>query len=281
MNYDQDSRADDGGVVFEGSMKEGMLDGEGTLFYPNRAILRGYWVNGVMLNPRYTFNDKLKFIPNNWDYCIYPDRRFYTERLNGLRARPQLANDHPAREIPKGCYDTVEGFYSPRTKYLYHPLTGEIIRIVKPADEKWIMKYCRKASDENVTLESTDVLYKKQRGNRRVWPHPNPANEAELMTTPRSTSETAGRPRGIGQSSSCRPLSSVEKINFLTNTLSTVVEENRHKSGQYTHPEPYSTNLFPGQCQPKCPEVSLKAIIEEVYFSGKRRKILSPQAYVS
>ena len=33
----------------------------------------------------YTFSDELQYKEDGWQYCTAADRRFYTERLNGIQ----------------------------------------------------------------------------------------------------------------------------------------------------------------------------------------------------
>lgn len=93
----------------------------------------------------YTFADGLQYEEADWDYCIDNDRRFYSERCNGLRpaglrrldglrssvcknktikkrlvsavsGESQLTDRHPPLVIPAGCYDCGDGFYDPDTR---------------------------------------------------------------------------------------------------------------------------------------------------------------------
>lgn len=100
----------------------------------------------------YTFADGLQYEEVDWDYCIDNDRRFYSERCNGLRpaglpclaslrcsvckkkkkkkvskkktsksawtvsGESQLTDRHPPLVIPAGCYDCGNGFYDPNTR---------------------------------------------------------------------------------------------------------------------------------------------------------------------
>ena len=64
------------------------------------------------------FVDGLEYEEENWQYCDGYDRRFYTEICDGIKpaGRSQLTNRIPPRVIPKGCYDTGDGFYNPDTR---------------------------------------------------------------------------------------------------------------------------------------------------------------------
>ena len=43
---------------------------------------------------KYTFSDGLEYEEDNWDFCDGYDRRFYTERCNGLRPAGMLPLDN-------------------------------------------------------------------------------------------------------------------------------------------------------------------------------------------
>lgn len=71
-------------------------------------------------------------------------------QLDGI-GNHKLTRSHRTRTIPNGCYDTGEGFYNPTTKCLYDPKdVNRILRIPTSVEEKWIMKYCRKAWRETI-----------------------------------------------------------------------------------------------------------------------------------
>ncbi|XP_017782640.1 PREDICTED: MORN repeat-containing protein 5 [Nicrophorus vespilloides] len=110
----------------------------------------GEWLEGKLLSWKYKFRDGLEF-EQPWKYCKYPDRRFYTTLLEGLRpaGRELITNDVVPRPIPKGCYDVGEGFYSPQHKCIISAYDeNKIIRIPNEEEENWIIKNCRKAWDE-------------------------------------------------------------------------------------------------------------------------------------
>ncbi|XP_014248748.1 uncharacterized protein LOC106666223 [Cimex lectularius] len=143
------------GPLYEGFTIDGKFEGFGRMIYPNGGILQGTWSNGVICDPHYVFADGLQFEISDWRYCQMPDRRFQTEILNGLKAplNVQLANDHPAREIPLNCLDAGEGFYNPRKHYIFHATKGDVIRIPSKKEGAWIKEHCRKAWDENVPFK--------------------------------------------------------------------------------------------------------------------------------
>ncbi|XP_073770101.1 MORN repeat-containing protein 5 isoform X5 [Danio rerio] len=103
---------------YVGEMKDGMFHGKGVLHFPNGSKYEGTWEKGICKEGKYTFSDGLKYKETDWDYCDGKDRRFYSERCNGLKpaGESQLTDPDPPRVIPDGCYDTGDGFYDPNTR---------------------------------------------------------------------------------------------------------------------------------------------------------------------
>ncbi|XP_061656827.1 MORN repeat-containing protein 5 isoform X2 [Syngnathoides biaculeatus] len=103
-----------------GEMKDGMFHGGGVLHFPNGSKYEATWENGIATQGSFTFADGLPYKEKDWDYCDGHDRRFYTERCNGLRpaGESQLTDLHPPRVIPEGCYDCGDGFYDPATRII-------------------------------------------------------------------------------------------------------------------------------------------------------------------
>lgn len=85
----------------------------------------------------------------DWNYCTKDDRRVYleyTKELGILPSQPfgSQLDTIDVRQIPKGTYDTTDGYFDPKTNELYN-YEGEKIRLVTDKEEReWIMKYCRK-----------------------------------------------------------------------------------------------------------------------------------------
>ncbi|AWP15150.1 putative MORN repeat-containing protein 5 [Scophthalmus maximus] len=105
---------------YEGEMKEGMFHGKGVLHFPNGSKHEATWENGKAIQGSFTFADGLQYHEQDWDYCDGNDRRFYSERCNGLRpaGESQLTDLHPPRVIPDSCYDCGDGFYDPTTRVI-------------------------------------------------------------------------------------------------------------------------------------------------------------------
>ncbi|KAK4883702.1 hypothetical protein RN001_007021 [Aquatica leii] len=137
-------------VEYEGNLRDGMFHGDGTLTYPMGQKLEGTWNKGKLVDYKFSYSDNLDYTAP-WDYCQMPDRRFFKCVEEGLRpaGRSLLTNSETARRIPKGCYDTGDGYYNPKTKCVMSAITpGKIIRIPTSAEETWIQQHCRKAWDE-------------------------------------------------------------------------------------------------------------------------------------
>ncbi|XP_052463230.1 MORN repeat-containing protein 5-like [Carassius gibelio] len=83
---------------YVGEMKDGMD-------FPNGRKYEGTWEKGICKEGKYT-------------YCDGKDRRFYSERCNGLKpaGESQLTDGDPPRAVPDGCYDSSNGFYDPSTR---------------------------------------------------------------------------------------------------------------------------------------------------------------------
>ena len=62
-------------------------------------VFESDWKNGLSIGPgaargELTFPDGLVYGEKDWDYCSHDDRRFYSERVNGLQpaGRSQLTD---------------------------------------------------------------------------------------------------------------------------------------------------------------------------------------------
>ncbi|CAH2982444.1 unnamed protein product [Chilo suppressalis] len=178
-------------VIYEGEFNDGMFHGSGELRYPCGAILQGKWQRGLLIERTLIFADGLEYSETDWKYCKMPDRRFTIEYKKGIQPAGQsfLTADQPTREIPLGFYDTVDGFYDPKTKVVYKPndLTA-ILRSPSEREQKWIMENCRKAPEK--PLGPRPDLYE-------VWLPPKVEPEQQpdhtmVTRTPASHPSTAG-----------------------------------------------------------------------------------------
>ncbi|XP_066507461.1 MORN repeat-containing protein 5 [Hoplias malabaricus] len=136
---------------YEGEMKDGMFHGKGVLYFPNGSRYEGTWEKGICKQGHYTFSDGLQYQDTDWDYCDGYDRRFYTERCNGLKPAgvTQLTNEDPPRVIPDGCYDCGDGFYNPSTRVV-NDYQGNFLRNADDEEHDWIVQSCRRSWDEFV-----------------------------------------------------------------------------------------------------------------------------------
>ncbi|XP_013859302.1 MORN repeat-containing protein 5 [Austrofundulus limnaeus] len=132
------------GTKYVGEMKDGMFHGKGVLFFPNGSKYEAWWENGIAKQGSFTFADGLQYQENNWDYCDGNDRRYYTERCNGVRpaGESQITNLHPPRTIPDGCYDCEDGFYDRVTRVITS-YSGRFLRNADDSEHEWIVRTCR------------------------------------------------------------------------------------------------------------------------------------------
>uniref|UniRef100_A0A8C1IME1 MORN repeat-containing protein 5 n=1 Tax=Cyprinus carpio TaxID=7962 RepID=A0A8C1IME1_CYPCA len=132
-----------------GEMKDGVFHGKGVLHFPNGSKYEGTWEKGICKEGKYTFSDGLEYKEMDWDYCDGKDRRFYSERCNGLKpaGESQVTDQDPPRAIPDGCYDSGDGFYDPSTRVV-KDYDGNFLRNTDDQEHEWIVRTCRKSWDE-------------------------------------------------------------------------------------------------------------------------------------
>ncbi|XP_023816415.1 MORN repeat-containing protein 5 isoform X2 [Oryzias latipes] len=114
----------------------------------------------------FTFVDGLQYQENNWDYCDGNDRRFYSERCNGIRpaGESQMTYLHPPRPIPAGCYDCADGFYDPVTRVITS-YSGGFVRSADDSEHEWIVRTCRKAWGDGGGPEKLVSVKVEQKSN--------------------------------------------------------------------------------------------------------------------
>ncbi|KAJ4461603.1 putative radial spoke head 1 [Paratrimastix pyriformis] len=134
----------EGSSVFEGEMKDGMFHGDGTLHFPDGGKYVAKWDHGRVVEGRYIFKDGLVWERAGWDYCLGDDRRFYSERVGGIRPAGESlqTNTGVLPPIPQGCFDTGAGYYDPNSSFLYS-YTGVQQRKPEKDEIDWITKHCR------------------------------------------------------------------------------------------------------------------------------------------
>lgn len=125
--------------------------GQGTLTFKDCGSLSGTWEHGVLVSGdgQYAFKDGLAYEPDeSWGYCDGgADRTFFHERVEGLRpaSDEQLANEHPPRAVPKGCYDIGRGYFNPEDELVYEFGDGKhlIGGLHMGETAAWIRAKCR------------------------------------------------------------------------------------------------------------------------------------------
>ncbi|KAL1462000.1 hypothetical protein WDU94_013855 [Cyamophila willieti] len=145
------------GVVFEGTMSDGMFHGAGVLRYESGAALHGVWNEGhlVQIN-KYTYKDGLTRSLDDtvkFDYCEKDDRRGWSGR------KVQLTNEKTARYIPGKYYDVVDGFLDLSIQWVLDRDTLQPIRHASTSEEiQTSMKHCRKGWHEYTSPVSKDPI---------------------------------------------------------------------------------------------------------------------------
>jgi hypothetical protein len=110
------------GNVYIGEFLNNAFHGAGTIHFPGSGKYDATWTRGVASDGRYTFGDGLAYQGGDWDYCKDGDRRFYTERQQGINpaGRDQLTNStDTSRVLPRGCFDVVDGYLNPDDGLVY------------------------------------------------------------------------------------------------------------------------------------------------------------------
>ncbi|OAF67872.1 MORN repeat-containing protein 5 [Intoshia linei] len=133
------------GTIYEGTLRDGMFNGNGILYFKNGSKYVAIWKDGIAVEGTYYFSDGLKFEEVNWKYCDGYDRRFYTEVLNGIKAsgETQMTNSLTSPIIPKGQYDTGDGFYDKETR-IVTGYNGKFLRNADEDEDEWVTQQCRK-----------------------------------------------------------------------------------------------------------------------------------------
>ncbi|XP_018053059.1 PREDICTED: MORN repeat-containing protein 5-like [Atta colombica] len=138
-------------VVIEGEFRDGMLHGHGSMYWPCGQRMDAVWNRGKMEQRRYTFADGLSYRENDWDYCTYPDRRFYKCVVNGLKPAGEVlkTNDQPTKIIPPFCYDSGTGIFDLNSNCVtsYHNCK-KVLKIPTAIESAWIKNNCRKGWSE-------------------------------------------------------------------------------------------------------------------------------------
>ncbi|ORZ40208.1 MORN repeat-containing protein 5-like protein [Catenaria anguillulae PL171] len=139
------------GTTFTGSFKDGRFHGPGIMTFPNGVQYQGKWEHGEAVEGVMRFADGLEFDADlsKWDYCTPRDRRFYQERVGGIRPADdtQITPNDKQGSIPVGTYDVADGYYDPADQWV-HKYSGEKLRFPEPEEREWIVKTCYYRLDE-------------------------------------------------------------------------------------------------------------------------------------
>jgi len=97
----------------------------------------GIFDKGRFVSGKFIFEDGLDYEEKDWKYCSEEDPRFYREIEQGVPLDGPLkystARANPPK-LPAGCYDTIEGYFDPKSGWIRDYGTNREIR--KPdADE--------------------------------------------------------------------------------------------------------------------------------------------------
>lgn len=131
---------------YEGGFRDGHFHGEGILFVKGGAYV-GFWERGELVDGGFVFDDGLPYLKIGykfWEYCSDYDCRFFREIRDGItpgnKLRDVSTHDH---ELPKDCYDVIDGYYDPKKHSVFSYITGEEIRTPNNAEIDFILNNCR------------------------------------------------------------------------------------------------------------------------------------------
>ena len=128
----------------------GRFHGEGTLHFPTGGAYAAHWKHGKAVGPQpsrgeYSFRDGLRYDEGDWDYCDEDDRRFYSERLNGVNPSglSLLVDKGAPEKIPVGMYDVGDGYYNPDSGEIC-TYEGKKLRMPDAVEAAVIVERCRR-----------------------------------------------------------------------------------------------------------------------------------------
>ncbi len=135
------------GNVYEGGFHMGKFHGVGVLTLASGGRYVGTWNFGKEEEPggKLTLDDGLEYEESGWTYCTPEDRRFQSERKDGLppAGATKLSDRRSRDELPVGCYDVVDGYFDPGTGDVHAYGTGEVVRTPTDGQVAWIRERCR------------------------------------------------------------------------------------------------------------------------------------------
>mmetsp|Transcript_26065 Transcript_26065/g.35926 ORF Transcript_26065/g.35926 Transcript_26065/m.35926 type:complete len:167 (+) Transcript_26065:218-718(+) len=134
---------------YEGNFRNGEFHGEGRMFVEGGSF-QGIWRQGKLVEGCFVFKDDLKHKrvedKKEWDYCTSSDPRFYNEILEGVKVGDKLRHQSAHRyatSLPKGCYDTIDGYFDPKKHTVFSYDNNEELRIPDKREIDWIKEHCR------------------------------------------------------------------------------------------------------------------------------------------
>lgn len=162
------------GDYYEGGFLNGAFHGEGTIYFKDAAQLWGEWEHGELKKSRFFFKDNLEWKEKDWEYCKeeFGDRRLWSEIvtdqsskgdeihesksshslkiMNGIRPRvvghsfvEHLQGLSIVQNIPKGTYDTGDGYYVKNENVVKDYVTHDVIRQVHNEERDEILSNYR------------------------------------------------------------------------------------------------------------------------------------------
>ncbi|KAG7201013.1 hypothetical protein KM043_003366 [Ampulex compressa] len=140
-----------GKLKYGGQFREGVFHGAGSVRLPGGQRMDCLWISGQLMVQRYIFADGLIYVKGKWDYCNFPDRRFYKCIMYGLHpAGDTLKTDSlSTSHIPRLCYDVGYGTFEPYTRCVRsYKNPNKVLRIPTAVQAEWIKRNCRKGWTE-------------------------------------------------------------------------------------------------------------------------------------
>lgn len=137
--------SEDKKMTYEGYFSNGLYHGDGTLTTEEGKYI-GVFERGKFIDGKFEFNDGLIFEDSDWKYCSSDDARFQIEIKEGVPIEGPLKYNTPIERPPRlpfGCYDTIDGYYDPRTGNVREYNTHNEIRHPNEEEAAWIVANCR------------------------------------------------------------------------------------------------------------------------------------------
>lgn len=133
------------GVVYEGQFKGGNFHGRGVLIYPDGGRYTAEWEDGLAVSGNYSFKDGLAYQLENWTYLAPSDRRFVKEVQEGFD--PQWTVQQRMTKMPRGTYDTGDGYFSGDTGELRSFDGRSLVAVPNALFANWIITHCKRGGE--------------------------------------------------------------------------------------------------------------------------------------